>query len=120
MGSAKESTAGTRHGFEYVEGWGMSHGAHARVWRPENVEQVRSAMAAARSEARSLALRGSGCSYGDASVNSPAPNRRPSRPKSRRSALAPNHRPSRRSRPSHSSRMPPVVHMSTVTTFGRF
>ncbi|MFT7679058.1 MAG: decaprenylphospho-beta-D-ribofuranose 2-oxidase, partial [Planctomycetota bacterium] len=59
-----------RQSYEYVEGWGMTHGAHARIWRPETVEQVRSVFRAARAEGRSIALRGSGCSYGDASVTS--------------------------------------------------
>ncbi|MBL8862269.1 MAG: FAD-binding oxidoreductase [Planctomycetes bacterium] len=54
-------------GYEYVEGWGMAHGAHARVLRPRDVEAVREALALARRERTTLALRGGGNSYGDAS-----------------------------------------------------
>lgn len=58
-----------RH-FEYVEGWGMACGHHGRVWRPQNAEQVAGVLAAAAARGTSLALRGAGCSYGDASMNS--------------------------------------------------
>ncbi|MBK7874863.1 MAG: FAD-binding oxidoreductase [Planctomycetes bacterium] len=60
---------GVRTGFEYVEGWGMAVGAHARVLRPRGVDELRAAFAGARENGTKLALRGSGCSYGDASVN---------------------------------------------------
>ena len=55
--------------FEYVEGWGMAVGAHGRVLRPRGVEEVLEAYALARREGTTLGLRGTGCSYGDASVN---------------------------------------------------
>ncbi|MEO0651318.1 MAG: FAD-binding oxidoreductase [Planctomycetota bacterium] len=55
--------------FEYVEGWGMAVGAHARVYRPERVEQISAAFADARADGTTLAPRGGGNSYGDASVN---------------------------------------------------
>lgn len=55
--------------FEYVEGWGMSCGAHSRVLRPTTVEEIRAAYQVARRDGTSIGLRGSGCSYGDASVN---------------------------------------------------
>ena len=61
---------GVRTGYQYVEGWGMAAGAAARVWRPRSSEEVSAAFELARREGASLALRGSGCSYGDASVNS--------------------------------------------------
>ena len=59
-----------RRGTEYVEGWGMAVGGGARVWRPENTAELRDALNAAQTEGRSVALRGAGCSYGDASLNS--------------------------------------------------
>ena len=54
--------------YEYVEAWGMAAGTHARVLRPRNVDELRAAYALARTEGKTLALRGSGCSYGDASL----------------------------------------------------
>ena len=77
-----ESTAGSRlprrrrptrlgpdAGVEFVEGWGMSTGARSRVWRPRSADEVAAALGAARARGASVALRGSGCSYGDASIN---------------------------------------------------
>jgi decaprenylphospho-beta-D-ribofuranose 2-oxidase len=64
------STGVTRTSFEYVEGWGMAVGAHARVLRPRSVAEVLAAFETARREKTTLGLRGTGCSYGDASVNS--------------------------------------------------
>jgi decaprenylphospho-beta-D-ribofuranose 2-oxidase len=55
--------------YEYVEGWGMAVGAHSRVLRPRSVEEIRACFDLARREETTLGLRGSGCSYGDASVN---------------------------------------------------
>jgi len=54
--------------FEYVEGWGMATGRHARVLRPRSVEEVQACFASARDAGSSLTLRGTGCSYGDASA----------------------------------------------------
>ena len=54
--------------FEFVEGWGMSAGGAARVLRPANLEELRALLARARSQRSPLALRGTGCSYGDASL----------------------------------------------------
>ncbi len=57
---------------EMVRGWGGAVGGEAEVARPENAEQVADLFDAARTGrlgARGLALRGSGCSYGDASTN---------------------------------------------------
>ncbi len=56
--------------FEYVEGWGMAAGAHARVFRPRSADELASLFVAARERGVRLALRGGGNSYGDASVNS--------------------------------------------------
>ena len=55
--------------YEYVEGWGMAVGAHSRVLRPRSVEEIQASLQIARRDGVSLALRGAGCSYGDASVN---------------------------------------------------
>jgi decaprenylphospho-beta-D-ribofuranose 2-oxidase len=55
--------------FEHVEGWGMAVGAPSRVYRPTSVDELRAVLAECRREGVSLAPRGSGCSYGDASVN---------------------------------------------------
>ena len=60
---------GTRSSYEYVEGWGMAVGAPSRVLRPSDVEGIRAAYEIARRDGVSLGLRGTGCSYGDASVN---------------------------------------------------
>jgi FAD/FMN-containing dehydrogenase len=55
--------------YEYVEGWGMAVGARSRVLRPKSVEEIRACYELARREKTTLGLRGTGCSYGDASVN---------------------------------------------------
>ncbi len=62
-------TQGPRSDLEYVEGWGMAVGAHSRVLKPRSVDEVRAAFARAREHGTTIGLRGSGCSYGDASVN---------------------------------------------------
>lgn len=58
-----------RRDIEYVEGWGMATGAVSRVLRPVNVEEIVAAYEIARADGVSIGLRGTGCSYGDASVN---------------------------------------------------
>ena len=58
-----------RSSFEYVEGWGMAVGGRARVLRPRSVDEIAQSMQIARADGVSLGLRGTGCSYGDASVN---------------------------------------------------
>ena len=65
------ATGGARapSSYEVVEGWGMAVGAPSRVLRPRNVEELRACFEEARADKTSLGLRGSGCSYGDASVN---------------------------------------------------
>jgi FAD/FMN-containing dehydrogenase len=55
--------------YRYVEAWGMSSGAYARVLQPTSVEEIRAALALARREGRPIALRGTGNSYGDASTS---------------------------------------------------
>ena len=61
--------AAPRVSFEYVEGWGMAVGAPSRVLRPRSADEVRAAFEIARRDGVPLGLRGTGCSYGDASVN---------------------------------------------------
>jgi decaprenylphospho-beta-D-ribofuranose 2-oxidase len=50
-----------------VAGWGMAVGGPALVLRPTTVEGIRAALAEAKKQNLRVALRGSGCSYGDAS-----------------------------------------------------
>lgn len=54
---------------EDVRGFGMAVGGPARVLRPTTAEQVADAFAAVRRAGGNLALRGAGCSYGDAATN---------------------------------------------------
>ncbi len=54
---------------EHVTGFGMSVGGPGRVFRPTGVEQIADAFADVRAQGGTLALRGAGCSYGDASTN---------------------------------------------------
>jgi FAD/FMN-containing dehydrogenase len=68
--AARALTRGPRRSYELVEGWGMAVAAPARVLRPRSVEEIRECYAVARRDGVSLALRGTGNSYGDASVNS--------------------------------------------------
>lgn len=60
---------GVPSSFEWIEGWGMTSGGASRVLRPRSVDELREVFARAHREGVPLALRGSGCSYGDASVN---------------------------------------------------
>lgn len=59
-----------RQGLEYVEGWGMAVGAASRVWKPTSTLEVAEVFDRVRARGTTLAMRGSGCSYGDASINS--------------------------------------------------
>ncbi|MFT4649568.1 MAG: decaprenylphospho-beta-D-ribofuranose 2-oxidase [Glaciecola sp.] len=54
-------------GYRLVEGWGMVSGAYSRIVQPETVEQLQAVMRACQAEGVLMTLRGSGCSYGDAS-----------------------------------------------------
>ncbi len=56
--------------YEYVEAWGMADGAHSRVFRPRSVEEIRTVYEQAERDGVTLGLRGTGNSYGDASMNS--------------------------------------------------
>jgi decaprenylphospho-beta-D-ribofuranose 2-oxidase len=53
---------------EYVGGWGMAVGGQANVARPDTRAQLEAAFAELPAGA-SVALRGTGCSYGDASMH---------------------------------------------------
>lgn len=52
-----------------VRGWGMAVSGRSDVAAPTSAEQIAEAFAATAASGGSLALRGSGCSYGDASLN---------------------------------------------------
>ena len=77
--SPTESAGGAKRpgwlawGHETVRGWGMAVRGPAQVARPTTEDQVVDALAAMSGKgpegARNLGLRGSGCSYGDASMN---------------------------------------------------
>jgi len=56
--------------YRYVEAWGMTSGSDARIYRPVDVEGVAEALRLARASGQPLGLRGTGNSYGDASMNS--------------------------------------------------
>jgi FAD/FMN-containing dehydrogenase len=58
-----------RRAFEYVEAWGMATGSRSRVLRPSTIEEIAACYAMAHADGVPIALRGAGCSYGDASVN---------------------------------------------------
>ncbi len=64
----REDQSRARTSLEYVEGWGMSLGGPACVHRPATIEALRELLLCARAAGRPLALRGAGCSYGDASL----------------------------------------------------
>lgn len=69
MANANEPPAQrTRWQEENVLGFGMSVGGRARVMRPTTPEQVADAFTMVHAEGASVALRGAGCSYGDAST----------------------------------------------------
>ena len=50
-------------------GFGMSVGGRAKVMRPTSAEQLVDVFGATQRDGSSIALRGAGCSYGDASTN---------------------------------------------------
>jgi len=54
---------------EDVRGFGLAIGGRSRVSRPTTAEQVAAAFAEARQAGEPIALRGAGCSYGDASTS---------------------------------------------------
>ena len=53
---------------QFVRGWGMAVGGPARVHTPTDAEQIAEAFADVQSKKGHIALRGSGCSYGDAAL----------------------------------------------------
>jgi decaprenylphospho-beta-D-ribofuranose 2-oxidase len=53
---------------EHVEGWGGAVGSAGYVFRPSTVEQLGEVFAIAKRTGRKVTLRGSGRSYGDASI----------------------------------------------------
>lgn len=53
---------------ERVSSWGMNAHTLGYVYRPTTLDGIREALDAARSSGRYVALRGTGCSYGDASL----------------------------------------------------
>jgi decaprenylphospho-beta-D-ribofuranose 2-oxidase len=55
---------------ETLEGYGMRNRARCRVARPATVEDLAATFAAAADTGESVGLRGAGCSYGDAALNS--------------------------------------------------
>ncbi|MFT6715065.1 MAG: decaprenylphospho-beta-D-ribofuranose 2-oxidase, partial [Planctomycetota bacterium] len=69
FGFPKRPAGEPRTSYQSVEAWGMTHRADARVFHPTDVTQVKSSFEAARRDGVTIGPRGSGCSYGDASVN---------------------------------------------------
>ncbi len=57
-----------RERLEWVEGWGMAVGGAGYVFRPTEPGGVAEALSTAREHGLPIALRGSGCSYGDAAL----------------------------------------------------
>jgi FAD/FMN-containing dehydrogenase len=55
---------------EWVEGWGMAVGGAGYVFRPSQPGGVAEALETARDKHLPIALRGAGCSYGDAAFRS--------------------------------------------------
>ena len=68
--AARQYEDDVEHGFRYVEAWGMADGSYGRVFLPRTVDEIRSVMERARESNVTVGLRGTGNSYGDASMNS--------------------------------------------------
>ena len=66
---AERAAAPAQWSDEHVGGWGMAVGGPARVVRPTTTEQIQEILSSASHHGHGLALRGAGCSYGDASTN---------------------------------------------------
>ena len=64
-----EPSSGGSFQDEQVMGFGMSVGGRAKVMRPTSAEQLVDVFNATQRDGSSVALRGAGCSYGDASTN---------------------------------------------------
>lgn len=54
---------------EELSGWGLHSHARSHVARPQSVEDIAALFAEASAAGESIALRGAGCSYGDAALN---------------------------------------------------
>lgn len=67
--SLEPGRAAAPSALEHVEGWGMAVGAPSRVLRPRNLDELRAAVVECQRDGATIGPRGSGCSYGDASVN---------------------------------------------------
>ncbi len=52
-----------------LEGWGMRNRSRCQVVRPQSVDELPGIFAATREAGATVALRGAGCSYGDAALN---------------------------------------------------
>lgn len=57
---------------EELTGWGLAQAARCKVARPEAVAGIADAFAEAARAGQTVALRGAGCSYGDAALNANA------------------------------------------------
>lgn len=68
MGLAERARRTSPSSYEYVEGWGMVSGHWSRVLRPRDADELRAELAGLAERGESVALRGTGCSYGDPSI----------------------------------------------------
>jgi FAD/FMN-containing dehydrogenase len=66
VGSARATTA------ETLEGYGMRARARCHVARPRSAEEIAAVLREAYAAGATVALRGAGCSYGDAALNTDA------------------------------------------------
>ncbi|HEY7339715.1 MAG TPA: FAD-binding oxidoreductase [Ktedonobacterales bacterium] len=57
---------------EELTGWGLAQAARCKVARPEAVAEIAEVFAEAARAGQTIALRGAGCSYGDAALNANA------------------------------------------------
>ncbi|HLZ21093.1 MAG TPA: FAD-binding oxidoreductase [Ktedonobacterales bacterium] len=55
-----------------LTGWGLRNRSRCRVARPRDVEEVAALFAEVRASGGTIGLRGAGCSYGDAALNTDA------------------------------------------------
>ena len=68
IGGKGDTTTLPHERMERVSSWGMNVHTLGYVYRPTTIDGVRAALDAARESGRCVALRGAGCSYGDASL----------------------------------------------------
>src|SRR5689334_15842856 len=59
-----------RERLERVWSWGMASSAMGFVFRPTTLDGIREAFQLAKERGVTVGMRGAGCSYGDASLNS--------------------------------------------------